>query len=193
MQEIITWFRNIGEVNLVLNIFDKKWWLPNLKKETFCNQTSIFNSKFYLENNNNYYFWYITGEEEFSIILFDDFMKKHNIVWWIITEKYFSETKNSWINNTFDGWAKREDKTNKLRYDLIPTEILDSLALKYWQWAQIYWENNWRKWDEKFAKWCIASAFRHFMQWIKWDTDEDHKASICFNIYAYDILKNNKK
>lgn len=192
MQEIITWFKNIGDVKILLDIFKKRWWkkafaITSIDIDTLTDQWLDW---FYIENNDYYFYWNVSKlneSYECRKISFTEFIAE------LSNKERTVETKNSWINNTFEGGAKREDKTNKLRYDLIPTEILDSLALKYWQWAQIYWENNWRKWDEKFAKWCIASAFRHFMQWIKWDTDEDHKASICFNIYAYDILKNNKK
>lgn len=50
-------------------------------------------------------------------------------------------------------------------------------------------DNNWRTWDMEFAKWCKQSAFRHFIQWQKWEQDEDHWIACCWNIFAYEFIK----
>lgn len=34
-----------------------------------------------------------------------------------------------------------------------------------------------------------ASAFRHFMQWINGQDDEDHAVAVFFNIQAYEYTK----
>ena len=34
-----------------------------------------------------------------------------------------------------------------------------------------------------------ASAARHFAQWMKGDTDEDHAAAVCFNINGHEFVK----
>ena len=102
------------------------------------------------------------------------------------------ETKNNWNNLTFEWWAKREDKQDKPRYDLIPLDCLKRLAELYARWAKIYWDRNWEEWykDEKYIEWMKASAFRHFIQWMNGETDEDHPMAVIWNIFWYEHLKN---
>lgn len=37
------------------------------------------------------------------------------------------------------------------------------------------------------------SAFRHFMQWFRGDTDEDHAAAVYFNINGAEYVKDKQK
>ena len=53
-----------------------------------------------------------------------------------------------------------------------------------------YGERNWEKACSR-AEWLRfkASAFRHFMQWLADETDEDHAAAVFFNINAAETVK----
>jgi hypothetical protein len=42
--------------------------------------------------------------------------------------------------------------------------------------------------EEELARFR-KSAFRHFRQWLKGDTDEDHAAAVFFNINGYEYVK----
>ena len=56
--------------------------------------------------------------------------------------------------------------------------------------AEKYGENNWMlaNSEEELTRFK-ASAFRHFMQWIDGEVDEDHAAAARFNITAAEYLK----
>ncbi len=101
------------------------------------------------------------------------------------------ETKNSWDNVTYEWWAKRENKVGKIRYDLIPLPMLERLAWLYTRWAEVYWDRNWENWNEEYADKCKQSAWRHFVQWQRWDIDEDHASAVVWNVFAYETLISN--
>ena len=86
-------------------------------------------------------------------------------------------------------WALREDKTNKIDYTLIPPEMLTRVAKRYTEWWKDHWNFNRLKWDKQFIDICKQSAFRHFIQWMSWESDEDHMAACVFNLFAVETLK----
>lgn len=86
-------------------------------------------------------------------------------------------------------WALREDKSNKIRYDLLPLEELKKLAIHYTKWGKVHWDRNWEWWDENFMEICKQSAWRHFMQRQMGESDEDHVSACIFNMRAYEFLK----
>ena len=56
--------------------------------------------------------------------------------------------------------------------------------------AKKYSERNWEQANgieelERFK----SSAFRHFMQWLTEENDEDHAAAVVFNINAAEFVK----
>lgn len=53
-----------------------------------------------------------------------------------------------------------------------------------------YGNRNWEcsRTDEELERFK-SSAFRHFMQWINNETDEDHASAVLFNIMAVERLK----
>jgi hypothetical protein len=56
--------------------------------------------------------------------------------------------------------------------------------------ADHYEDRNWEKFDDLEAlNRAKSSAFRHFMQWITGETDEDHAAAIFFNVMAVEYIK----
>lgn len=86
------------------------------------------------------------------------------------------------------GGALREDKSSKIRYDLIPLEQLKRLAFHYTEWGKLHWDRNRENGDMEYAELCKQSAFRHFFQRANWDKDEDHAMACVWNIFAYEHL-----
>ena len=87
-------------------------------------------------------------------------------------------------------WALREDKSHKLRFDLIPLCQLKKLALHYTEWGLVHWDRNRESGWLKYAKDCKKSAFRHLIDWMDGKQDERHDMAIVWNIFAYNFLIN---
>lgn len=95
------------------------------------------------------------------------------------------ETKDSGERAAFASGMVRDTQTGKPRYGLIPRGPLKRLAELYSRGAEKYAARNWEKADsadelERFAE----SAFRHLMQLLDGETDEDHGAAVVFNVFA---------
>jgi len=88
----------------------------------------------------------------------------------------------------YETGAKREDKTNKGRYDLIPQEAMHRLALRYEEGAAIHGDNNWRKGIPNSVH--MNALIRHAFQASAGMTDEDHIAAVAWNACA--IMYNEK-
>ncbi len=99
-------------------------------------------------------------------------------------------TKDSGSRKEMANGFVRDDDWTKLRYDLIPLDMLERLAWLYTRWAVKYWDCNWQRatWDDinSFKR----SAWRHFIQFMRWDTDEDHLVAVCWNLFAWGHLSN---
>ncbi|MEK7112508.1 MAG: dATP/dGTP diphosphohydrolase domain-containing protein [Patescibacteria group bacterium] len=96
------------------------------------------------------------------------------------------KTKSGMVRDVQDG---------KPRYDL--TVALTHKNDMLTRWAGVlergmikYGYRNWEKAnsEEELIRFK-ASAFRHFIQWFKGEEDEDHAASVFFNINAVEYLK----
>ena len=92
------------------------------------------------------------------------------------------ETKHSGDKVAFATGALRENKVDKLRFDLIPPIMLERLAGIYTRGARIYGDRNWEKGIPYSS--LIASAWRHFIAMLRGATDEDHAAAVIWNITA---------
>jgi len=104
------------------------------------------------------------------------------------------ETKNSWDNITYSSGFVRENKTdNKPRYDLIPRDVLKRLAELYARGAKVYWDRNWEQARGGELDTFKQSAFRHFMQWQNWETDEDHWVAAIWNVMWWEHLNEIEK
>lgn len=100
-------------------------------------------------------------------------------------------TKDSGKRQTFESGMVRDVQTDKTLYHLTTSgpmferwaELLTRGALKYG-------DDNWllAAGDAELARFR-ASAFRHFMQWFRGDTDEDHAAAVFFNINGAEYVK----
>ena len=91
-------------------------------------------------------------------------------------------TKDSGKREEFDTGARRDTQDGKIRWDLIPVGPLKRLAELYTRGSVKYTAWNWAK-GIKMSR-CYASAFRHLMQWVMGDKDEDHLAAVVFNVFC---------
>lgn len=101
------------------------------------------------------------------------------------------EVKDSGKREEFAGGMVRDTAEGKTDYSL----ILDGPM--FWRWAVHmtkgaikYAKRNWMKASgEEEAARFKESALRHFLQWYRGDTDEDHASAVYFNINGYEYLK----
>ena len=101
------------------------------------------------------------------------------------------EVKDSGKRESFKGGMVRDVTEGKIDY----TYILDGPMLKRWaehmtKGAKKYGKRNWMKAEgqeelDRFRE----SAFRHMLQWMNGEVDEDHASAVFFNINGYEYLK----
>lgn len=94
-------------------------------------------------------------------------------------------TKDSGKREQYDSGMVRDTQDGKPRYDLIPHIPLRRLADLYARGAEKYGEGNWMKaaGPEEMQRFK-ASAFRHFMQALQGERDEDHYTAAVWNLFA---------
>lgn len=103
-------------------------------------------------------------------------------------------TKDSGERAQFESGMQRDTQAGKPRFELmlpldIPYEeqMIVRLAALYGRGAEKYDERNWEQANSRAEMDRMkASAFRHFMQWMCGETDEDHAAGAMFNIIAFE-------
>ena len=84
----------------------------------------------------------------------------------------------------------RDTQEGKPNYALIDRAFLKRWAELMTRGAKKYGKRNWQNADsEEELERFKESAFRHFMQWMDGDTDEDHAAAVCFNLAAAEFVK----
>lgn len=107
------------------------------------------------------------------------------------------ETKDSGERQEYVSGMRRDVQSGKPRFDLLLVDglpygeqFLTRFAGLLERGAEKYGESNWTLADsaEELARFK-ASAFRHFIQWISGELDEDHGAAVAFNIMAADYVK----
>lgn len=99
-------------------------------------------------------------------------------------------TKDSGAREEYASGMVRDTQEGKPRYDLVDRPMLKRWAELMGRGAEKYGEDNWRlaaSHDE--LRRFKASAFRHFMQWLDGERDEDHAAAVFFNIAAAEDLE----
>ena len=100
------------------------------------------------------------------------------------------EIKDSGERLTFSTGMQRDSGQKTLRPDLIWLPGLIRLAQHYGKGALKYAERNWEKAktvEEQLR--FQASAFRHFIQWMRGDRDEDHMSAVIFNMFGYEYIR----
>jgi hypothetical protein len=98
--------------------------------------------------------------------------------------------KDSGVREEYEGGMRRDTQEGKPDYTLIDLSFLTRLANHLVKGAKKYGENNWMLANspaelKRFKK----SAFRHLIQWLSEETDEDHMAAVCFNLMAAEYVK----
>lgn len=92
------------------------------------------------------------------------------------------EIKDSGSYRTFETGAIRDDGGDELkgRYDLLPWNAIEAVAVHCQKGAKKYGENNVRK---GLPAWSLYdSAMRHLNKWFRGWNDEDHLVSAAWNI-----------
>lgn len=87
-----------------------------------------------------------------------------------------------------------KQKSLAKEFNLSPQTICDIMKRRIWRNPIIVETNpSSRNWEKANSKEELdrfkASAFRHFMQWMSNEEDEDHAAAVLFNINAYETIK----
>lgn len=98
--------------------------------------------------------------------------------------------KDSGVREEYPSGMRRDTQEGKPDYTLIHIPFLTRIANHLVKGAKKYGEDNWMKADspaelKRFKK----SAFRHLIQWLSGDDDEDHMAAVCFNLMAAEYVK----
>lgn len=99
--------------------------------------------------------------------------------------------KDSGKREEFPSGMVREIKDNKIDYSLaMDGPMFDRLAEHLTKGAKIHGKRNWLKANsQKELDGFRESAFRHFRQWYKGETDEDHASAVFFNINGAEFVK----
>jgi hypothetical protein len=106
-------------------------------------------------------------------------------------------TKDSGKRQEFESGMRRDTEEGKPTFSLlvpkgVPYEeqILTRFAALLARGAEKYTARNWEQANsEEELERYYSSAFRHFMQWICGEDDEDHAAAVMFNIMCAETLK----
>lgn len=102
--------------------------------------------------------------------------------------------KDSGVRQEYSTGMRRDTQEGKPRYDLVVPEKMENDMLTRWavhmtKGAVKYGDRNWElACTQEEADRFKSSAFRHFMQWVKGMTDEDHAAATYFNIQCYEYV-----
>ena len=106
-------------------------------------------------------------------------------------------TKDSGKREDYASGMRRDTQDGKACFHLIVADGVPYGDQMLTRFAELmdrgqvkYGERNWEKANsreemERFK----ASGFRHLMQWLCGETDEDHAAAVLFNIVAYESTK----
>lgn len=105
-----------------------------------------------------------------------------------MVKKYI--TKDSGKRQNYKSGMRRDLQDGKVRYDLIYQPILKRFAELLTRGAVKYGTWNWSKANsrEEYDRFR-SSAFRHFMQYMNGEDDEDHGMAVYFNIMCMEYLK----
>lgn len=107
------------------------------------------------------------------------------------------ETLDSGARAKYASGMVRDTQEGKPKFHLIlqpgvpyKDQFLTRVAELMTRGAEKYEEDNWAKADsEEELRRFRGSAFRHLMQWLCGETDEDHAAAVVFNLQAAEYVK----
>jgi hypothetical protein len=107
------------------------------------------------------------------------------------------QTKDSGKREQYASGMVRDTQEGKPRFALLlpkgvpfREQMLTRFAELMARGADKYGDRNWElaRGQEELERY-YDSAFRHFMQWVTGETDEDHAAAVMFNIVAAETVK----
>jgi len=106
-------------------------------------------------------------------------------------------TKDSGARQDYASGMRRDLQIGKPNFNLINPKFLKFDETMIYRWAMLmtrgaekYGERNWEKADsEEEMERFKSSAFRHMMQWLAGEEDEDHAAAVLFNINCFESIK----
>lgn len=93
------------------------------------------------------------------------------------------ETKDSGTRQNFGTGSRRDNRSGKGRYDLLPPYALQRVAQVFERGAEKYDDRNWEK-GQPLCRY-LDSALRHTFQVLQGRTDEDHAGHAIFNLLAF--------
>jgi hypothetical protein len=99
--------------------------------------------------------------------------------------------KDSGQRHKFESGMVRDVTEGKTDYALVlDGPMFDRWAVHLTKGAGKYSKRNWMlaEGDAELQRFR-ESAFRHFMQWFRGDTDEDHASAVLFNINGAEFVK----
>lgn len=95
--------------------------------------------------------------------------------------------KNDNKIKSFKSGLKKDSLESKVRFDLIPYELLKRLAEQFTGGANKYGVNNWKTAKGDEAHIFLEAAMRHVNQWCgEVDDGEDHAIAAITNIMMYE-------
>lgn len=99
-------------------------------------------------------------------------------------------TKDSGKRLEFASGMRRDVDDTKPMYDLVYLPMLKRWAELMTRGAKKYGKHNWKlaAGQEELDRFR-SSAFRHFIQWMDGEVDEDHAAACYFNIMGAEYVK----
>ena len=100
------------------------------------------------------------------------------------------QVKDSGERINYQSGMRRDTQKGKPNFRLIDLGFLKRLAEHLTKGAEKYGRDNWRlaNSQEELDRF-MDSSFRHLMQWLNGETDEDHGMAVCFNIMAAEHTK----
>ena len=110
-------------------------------------------------------------------------------------------TKDSGARAEFDSGMVRDTEEGKARFDLLvalgvpyAAQMLTRFADLMARGAEKYAQRNWEQADgQAELDRYKSSGFRHLVQWLCDEEDEDHAAAVLFNVLAYESTKHKMK
>lgn len=90
--------------------------------------------------------------------------------------------KDSGVRENFDTGSRRDSRSGKGRYDLLPCRALRALSKHFEGGAIKYDARNWEK-GQPLSRY-VDSALRHLFNHLEGMRDEDHAAAAAWNVMA---------
>lgn len=90
--------------------------------------------------------------------------------------------KDSGDRHEYETGARRDNREDKGRMDLVPPEAILRLSRWYEAGAKKYSDRNWEK-GIPFSRY-VDAALRHMFKYLAGCNDEDHLAAVAWNVFS---------